>query len=394
MRERTLEILSEERVLSEMPGGQDDEDGQAGADAWLRIAVDQRKNHLRIDRQAQAELAAENAPAIPPSFSGAEFLAQPDNEPVYRIGDLWPLGGNVVLAAQFKSGKTTLVHNLLQALCDGTMFLGTFRVEPPPGGVFVIDAEMPARSARRWLNASMIARADRFTYQNIRGSASSLNILVPDIRRAWAERIRSSGAGVVILDCLGPVLAALGLEENSGAEVGQFLEAFQEMLRDAGAGEAAVIHHMGHTGERSRGASRLRDWPDAEWRLVRQDDDPSSPRFLSAFGRDVDVSESRLDFDPDTRALRISGGSRSSEKTDAAVADLVQIVVAEPGINTRALEAALTDDGRHYQKAARDGIRKALRQKLITRRDGPSRSKLHYPGPAAGELLAAEGDAR
>ena len=356
----------------------------------FRFEVEQRKHNLRVDQLARAELAAENTPAIPPLFRGAEFLAQPDDEPVYRIGDVWPLGGNVVLAAQFKAGKTTMVHNLLRSLCDGTVFLGRFPVTPAAGGVFVIDAEMPARSARRWLGQQMIARADRFTYQNIRGAASSFNILVPDLRRAWAGRIAAAGTDIVVLDCLGPVLAALGLEENSGADVGRFLEAFQEMLREAGAGEAAVIHHMGHAGERSRGASRLRDWPDAEWRLVRQDEDPASARFLSAFGRDVDVPESRLDYDPVTRALRIAGGSRSSQKIQAAVLDVVKTVDAEPGINSRALETALVDSGGHTQAIVRQAVRSALREGFIVRKPGPNRSKLHYTAPAAAEQGLAD----
>jgi hypothetical protein len=72
--------------------------------------------------------------------------------------------------------------------------------------------------------------------------------------------------------------------------------AFDALLRDVGpddrAADGMVVHHMGHAGERSRGDSRILDWPDASWKLVREDlDDPASPRYLSAFGRDVDVPE-------------------------------------------------------------------------------------------------------
>jgi hypothetical protein len=146
-----------------------------------------------------------------------------------------------------------------------------------------------------------------------------------------------------------------------------------------------IIHHMGHGAERARGASRLRDWPDAEWRLLRQDDDPASARYLSAFGRDVDVPESRLEFDPATRALRIAGGSRAAQKTAAAVADLIEAVRAEPGINYRGLESALSGNGGHTQGAVRAGIRAAVKDGLIIQQEGPRRAKLHYPGPVAQE---------
>jgi hypothetical protein len=65
---------------------------------------------------------------------------------------------------------------------------------------------------------------------------------------------------------------------------------------------------MGHANERARGDSRLRDWPDVEWRLVRRDDDPASARFITAYGRDVDVPESQLIYDHGTRHLTIEDG--------------------------------------------------------------------------------------
>jgi hypothetical protein len=104
------------------------------------------------------------------------------------------------------------------------------------------------------------------------------------------------------------VLDALGLDEHRDA--GRFLVALDSFLAEAKIPEALIVHHMGHSGERSRGDSRLRDWPDVERRLVREDDDPGSPRFITAYGRDVDVSESQLAYDPLTRHLTINGGSR------------------------------------------------------------------------------------
>jgi hypothetical protein len=359
-------------------------------DRWLRTQVEHRKTDLRADRLARAELAAEDAPGIPPCFGGAEFLAQPDDEPVYRINQLWPAGGTVVLAAQFKSGKTTMVHNLVRSLCDGVSFLGRFQVDPPSGSVFIIDGEMPARSARRWLAAQMIARADRFTYQPIRGAAASFNILAPQIRGDWAERIAKAGTSILILDCLGPVVAALGLDESSGSDVGRFLAAFEQLLAEAGVAEACVVHHMGHQGERARGASRLRDWPDAEWRLVRETEDPGSPRFLSAFGRDADVPECGLDFDPATRGLRIAGGSRKAAKTERATPDLVAAVQSTPGCSQRDLEVALS--AAHSRNAIRDALKAAIAEKLIRREAGDRGAHIHYLGPAAGTVNGGDLD--
>ena len=78
-----------------------------------------------------------------------------------------------------------------------------------------------------------------------------------------------------------------------------------------------VVHHMGHSSDRSRGDSRLIDWPDATWKLIRhrtgknnEVEDYASPRFFSAYGRDVDAKESELPYDGDSRTLTVAGGSR------------------------------------------------------------------------------------
>jgi hypothetical protein len=92
--------------------------------------------------------------------------------------------------------------------------------------------------------------------------------------------------------------------------------AFDALLSEVGtdpASDGLVVHHMGHTAEHSRGASRILDWPDATWKLVREDpDDPASPRYLSAFGRDVDLTEGRLDYDHAVRRLTSTHRAASS----------------------------------------------------------------------------------
>ena len=288
-------------------------------------------------------------------------------------------GGNIILAAQWKAGKTTLRDNLIRSWCDGTPFLGRYAVTPSGGRLAIIDAEMPSRTSRRWLADQMIGDADRFAYCNIRGAAASFNMLAPAARSAWAKRLAGACAAAVLLDCIGPVLAALGLDENSATDVGQFLEGFTTMLAEAAIAESEVIHHMGHGAERSRGASRLRDWPDAEWRLVRQDDNPASPRYLSAFGRDVDVPESRLDYDPACRWLTFAGGSRSEQQTAAARAALAEFLSGNPESSYRAIEQALAGD--HVQRAIRAAVKAAVADGDVLTRGGPRNATLHWLAP-------------
>ena len=78
----------------------------------------------------------------------------------------------------------------------------------------------------------------------------------------------------------GPAVAGwtrVGCPRTQGA----YSRHFDELLSEARIGEGVFVHHMGHYGERARGDSRLRDWPDGEWRLVRQAEGPTAPRFIT-----------------------------------------------------------------------------------------------------------------
>jgi len=138
-----------------------------------------------------------------------------------------------------------------------------------------------------------------------------------------------------------------------------------------------LIHHMGHTGERSRGDSRLRDWPDVEWRLVRQDDDPASPRFISAYGRDVEIRESRLEYDPQTRHLTIAGGSRKDITTDEALEAVISVLAdATQPMSGRAIKAALADT-EHSRDAIEKALKSGMRKGDIHVTEGPRRAMLY-----------------
>jgi hypothetical protein len=166
---------------------------------------------------------------------------------------------------------------------------------------------------------------------------------------------------------------ALALDENR--EAGLLLTAIDALMKEAGISEAVVVHHMGHANERTRGDSRLRDWPDAEWKLTRLDtEDPSSRRFFSAYGRDVDVAECEISMDETTRHLTVVGGSRRDAKVDDAVEAVVRIVSRwhdekKPHPSGRDIEKALAG-GTHGRDAVRAAIKRAVDQALIV--EGPA----------------------
>ncbi|GGS88340.1 bifunctional DNA primase/polymerase [Nonomuraea spiralis] len=309
-----------------------------------------------------------------------EFLSIPDEPVAYRIDRLWPKGGRVVLSAQYKAGKTTIIGNLMRSLVDSQPFLDTFAVEPFAGKVVLLDDELDETMVRRWLRDQGIQHTPAASVVSLRGRLSSFDLLDPETRSEWAADLRQAGATVVVLDCLAPILDSLGLSEDK--EAGRFLVAFDEMLKEAGVQEAVLVHHMGHTGERARGASRLRDWPDVEWRLVREKNDdgesePNAPRYFSAFGRDVDIAEGLLSFDPPTRRLTLAGGSRKDAKHRGVSAAIVEFLTLSPGVSGRQIEDAYMAAG-HDQKAGRAALKALVKEGHVKTSRGPGRAVLHW----------------
>lgn len=344
--------------------------------------VEQETQRLRIRNLAHEKIAAEDAGQIilPDIHRLDQFLATPDDPLLYRIAALWPAGGRVVLSAPHKAGKTTTVGNTLRSLADNVLFLGQFKPTPAQR-IILVDNELDQRMLRRWLRDQTIINTTNIELIPLRGKLSTFNIVDPPIRRKWADHIQP--ADVLIFDCLRPALDALGLSEDKDA--GKFLEALDELTNETGISDTLVIHHMGHNGERSRGDSRILDWPDAVWKLVKEapndeDDDESDNHriYFSAYGRDVDQAETLLEFDPTSRHLVAAGGTRADSRTDRLLSDILRYLRDNPKATQNAIERAV--DGR--AAAVRKAIRSGVERDLITIEEA-GRSRFHTAGASA-----------
>lgn len=333
-------------------------------------------------------MAAPDQPAgdhDPPRLPGIvllpDFLNVQDDPVHYRIDQLWPAGGRIILTAQYKAGKTTLRDNLVRALVDHEPFLGRFTITPPAGRVVIIDNELDPRMLRRWLRDQHITNTSQVAVVSLRGRVASFNLLDPTVRALWATKLHDINAAVIILDCLRPVLDARGLSEDKDA--GRFLVAFDALLTESGATEGLVNHHMGHNGERSRGDSRILDWPDATWRLIRdRPDDTRARRYFTAYGRDVDIPEGLLTYNDTTRRLTLTGGTRRDTATDTVIPDILTHLNTHPGATGRAIEQALSPHP-HRRTDIRTALRRAITQHQIATTEGPRRSVLHFLPPPA-----------
>lgn len=340
-------------------------------------AVDTETDKLRVREAARRRQAAEQQTGPGPTepLRLDEMLLELDEDPEYRIAGLHPTGGRTGIFAMRKIGKSTLMGNVTRCLVDDEPLFGRYPVEPV-GRVLIIDNELDPRTLKRWLRDQQIRNTHRVDVLTLRGRTGTFNIIDPEIRAHWARLC--AGADIVIFDCLRPILDALGLSEDKDA--GRFLVSFDAFLAEAGIGEAIVVHHMGHAGERARGDSRIQDWPDAIWKLVSEDpEDPSSPRFFSAYGRDVNVPEFRLDYDQPSRRLSVGGGSRKDGKIDGKMAAVLEFIERSPGTSKTGIKAVLPGDDKVTARA----IDKAVELGLVEERDrqGQGGGKAYYPTP-------------
>lgn len=370
--------------------------GQFTADDTREKLVEFELDKLRVRTEARRRLDVENRPPLqfPDIKRLDELLAEPDTEQQYRIDQVAPADARIMLNAQWKAGKTTIVGNLVRALVDNEPFLGRFTVHTPAQHVVLIDDELSEDTLRRWLREQKITNTTAVHVITLRGKLSTFNLLDDEIHAEWADCLRALGCDYLVLDCLRPILDALGLDERSDA--GKLLVAYDALLSDAGIGDSLVVQHMGHAGERARGDSRLQDWPDAIWNIVREaDNNPDSARFFSAYGRDVNVTEGRLSFDRDSRRLTYAAGSRRDAKSEAALTDVVKLLAGAPEpMSKNAIETDPTLD--HSRQAIRAAIGMAVKGQVVkVVADGTKNAKRHsiaYPCAECGMPVASKRD--
>jgi hypothetical protein len=339
--------------------------------------IEQRLQILRNNAEAQRRFSKEQRQTAeyPPIRDLNALLAQPIPPTKYRIDQLAPIDARVLVAAQHKAGKSTLTGNLIRSLVDGDPFLGRFSVNTPAERLVLVDNELSERTVRDWLDGqgirNTVAVVDVIT---LRGNVAAFDLLDDECRTYWSNRLRDLSCDYLILDCLRPVLDALGLDEHRDA--GRFLVNFDAMLTGGGVKDATLIHHMGHAGERARGDSRLLDWPDVNWRIIRENpEDPDSARFFHAHGRDVAVPEGELRING--RHLSYVPGSRGGRAAEAAArAVIAMLAAADAPMSMNGLEtSALVID--HTRKAIRAGVKLALTAGMVAADKGPRGAKLH-----------------
>jgi hypothetical protein len=267
------------------------------------------------------------APTADDGFGLGLLADVSESEVRWRITGVLPEDGRGLLIAKKKVGKTHLAVNLAWSLLTGEPFLGVFGVQRA-ARVAYVNGEVSAAMFAGWARDVGIP-GDRLVLANTRGRPNP----VRDDATAgqFAAALHAFAPDVLVLDTFGRFFT--GHSQDDASDVAAFLNRLDLLAELAGVHEVLLVAHAGWSEHnRARGSSALEDWPDSIIRLtaIEQDGVPVE-RFVSADGRDVDVEERRLRYDPQTRRLSLADGTRAETRAEVRVADLAKRV---PGLLT------------------------------------------------------------
>ena len=219
-----------------------------------------------FQKEAKRRLAEATNKYDVPEFKVIDTV--PDRNP-WRIEGLISTGAYVMISAQKKAGKTTLGLNLVRALINGGMFLGKFRTFGQ-SKVGLVDLGSLEFHLADWLRKCGLLGDDRLVTMPLRGRAKSLGILDEDRREQFVHQLQDNAVDVLIIDPLGPLLRAYGIDEKDNTLVGQVVDLINEATQDAGVSELIIMHHHGKDDSLgARGASVLGNTPTSLWSLRR-----------------------------------------------------------------------------------------------------------------------------
>ncbi|MDQ7877305.1 AAA family ATPase [Microbacterium sp. QXD-8] len=372
------------------------ERSKEGERAW---AVAQSVERKLVEHEAKilfGKTLAELDPADPFDFGTLEeILARPE-QAQFRVEGLVLADGFTSVVAQRKTGKTTFNLNLADSFLTGRDFLGRFPVVPVSGNVAILNYEVSGYQLGMWAESVGLDRK-RLLLVNLRGRRNPL--VHEQDRAALADLLRSRDVESLFIDPFSR--AFYGESQQDNTQVQAFLNDLDVFARsEVGARDVILNVHAGWNGSRSRGASALEDHPDSII-LLRKDgdeDDESGLRYMKALGRDVDVTEDQLHFDPESHRLSLTGlgglaKRRKEQKSTNLGGPILTAVKEDPGANTTQIEQRLRGTGVTFQKGDVNAALQAMGEAGTIRREkGRYGAFLHYPASEALDLSATSGE--
>lgn len=294
----------------------------------------------------------------------------------FAITGLLPEHGNATLVASNKTGKTTMMNHLTRAMVDDVPFLGEYDVQH--GRVAFWNYEVGEDQWTRWTAEAGIQNSDLVFPLHLRGRTVSLRS--PQARDMIAEWLSKREIQYWILDPGHRAMTGFQSKGDPNDAVMEFTEALDEVKQAAGVKSIIMPLHTGKNGDGARGATRWADWPDAIWTYTR--DQKLGHRTLAAEGRDVELAESMITYNPTDRSLGINIGplTEGQQEEKSLEQEILDFLVNNPDVHPKKGEI-----GQRLGRSKQDCMRAADHLVATNRahmQTGARNAQMLYYGPA------------
>jgi hypothetical protein len=259
--------------LVDLPGS-----GTDGLDDVLAASAPERRAVLLAELLDGASEVGSTGPASrldDAFFELGDLVNLPAPEPL--LTGLLDVGTVAVLAGKFATYKTFVALGWAASVATGRSW-GSHTV-PTPRPVLYVAAE-GATGIRKRLAAwqERHGTIPRGSFYVLTRPAR----MTSDADADWLrDKVRETEAGLVVLDTWHQ--STPGAEENSNTDMGAAFSRVASIRSDTGA-TVLILHHTGHAGERSRGASSLEDDADTAFVIKLggdpEDRSPNNPRVV------------------------------------------------------------------------------------------------------------------
>lgn len=375
----------EDEIAKYLPGGvQENPDynleisDELASDPKIKALVAERLSKALIEEQVQRAVKAiehNTEGGLPGSWSLDDFLKRKFEETGFIVDRLMKYGTNVHLVAAAKTGKTNVAINLVKALADGGMFLGAFETKPIKGRICMMDFELDERQAQDWLKRIGIKNASKIEIYPLRGMPNPFRS--PEAMRELEEVLKSLDIEFLILDPFSSIYTG---DANSNTEVKAFLKEIDGFKLRSGVQHLVIAVHAGRNQGQTRGASTLDDHPDALWYLQKDND----KRFFKAVGRDIDVAEAEIVFNPDSGEITFLEFSKKVDPLRSMMVKILKYAQKYPGCNASAIESGVRGGNTYKTKARKELVEMGA----LVEVKGAGGAKTYVLGEVPFDLLA------
>lgn len=289
-------------------------------------------NEVATARVREAKFGRDDP--TPPAKSMSDFVKEVAEEVKYVIADLAIWASTVILFAQAKVGKTTMIFNLIRSLVDEVPFLGKFVTSPVTRNVGFINFELTENQCRDWSLRMGIINTDKVRIWNLRGLANPFRSK-ESIEDFALNNVLPADIDTLIID---PLSGAFIGDTNNNDEVKKFFLDLEKFKVLSGVKNLVIVVHAGNDESKPRGATTLRDHPDAIWSLSKS---KSGTRHFKAEGRDVFVEEGSLIYHPATMELEFSDFNEKHISPSSLKAKILDYISKYPDAKANEIDRAI-----------------------------------------------------